>query len=299
MSHNVALANVLAHCGGDPEQAAQYLSQAIAGEPQDPAPYAAAVELMGGFGGLPDDDARVAPVVAFRYFLDGRMDDAVLVLGALGGVSPRIAWADAPWFADERFLAQVGAEALCEGGLRLFDHGAEPEQVGAGPWLRAAEAVADRVDDAEDLARMAILLRTFGRPDESLALCDRADAAGSSVFTEVVRAGTWRVLGKLDEAAAAFTRAVDLEPDNWSLHLDLSDLHATRGDHAAALAAAEQGLRHAPDEPKLRAARAAHQARVTGTPEAFAEFEREAAQLEPGYRDWLRRQAGGEAARIP
>ncbi|WP_051468529.1 tetratricopeptide repeat protein [Actinomadura oligospora] len=297
MSHEIALANVLAHCGGDPVQAAHHLSRAIAAAPHDPEPYAAAAELMDEFGELPDDDARVAPVVAFRHFLDGRMDDAVLVLGSLGGVSPRFVWADAPWFGDERFLSQVSAEALCEGSPRLFDHGAEPGQVAAGPWLGAAQAVAGRPEaGSEDLARMAILLRAFGRPDESLALCDRADAQSRTVFTEVVRGGTWRALGNLDETAAAFARALDLEPDNWSLHLDLSDLHATRGDHGAALASAEEGLRHAPDEPKLRAARAAYRARFTRTPEALAEFEREASELGNGYRDWLRQQAEGGTA---
>jgi tetratricopeptide (TPR) repeat protein len=294
MSPDIALAKVLAHCGGDPEQAAHRLSRAIAAAPHDPVPYAAVAELLPSLGELPADDPSVAPVLAFCHFLDGHMDDAALVLGALGGVSPRCAWANAPWFADERFLSHVSAEALCEAALRLFDYGTEPGPAAAQPWLRAAEAVASRTDlGPEDLARMAILLRTFGRPDESLTLCDRADAMDRTVLAEVVRGGTWRALGNMDETAAAFHRALDLEPDNWSLHLDLSDLHAMRGDHTAALTSAEEGLRHNPHERKLRAARAAHQARLTGTPEAFAEFERLTSELDPAYRAWLREQATG------
>lgn len=290
----MTLAKVLAHCGGDPEQAAHHLSRAIAAAPHDPAVYTAVSELLPELGEMPADDARVAPVVAYRHFLDGRMDDAVLVLGALGGVSPRFAWADAPWFSDGRFLSVVSAEALCEAGHRLFDHGAGPSEEAALPWLRAAHAVADRPGaNSEDMARMAILLRVFGRTDKSLELCDRADAVGRTVLAEVVRAGTWHTLGNLDQATAAFRRALALEPDNWSLHLDLADLYATRGDHAAALASAEEGLRHAPTETKLLAARAAHQARLTNTSEALNEFERLASALDPGYAGWLREQATG------
>jgi tetratricopeptide (TPR) repeat protein len=296
MSLDLTLARVLAHCGGDPERAAHHLSRTIAAAPHDPARYAVVAELLPELGELPADDARVAPVVAYRHFLDGRMDDAVLVLGAVGGVSPRFAWADAPWFSDERFLSAVSAEALCEAGQRLFDYGAGPSAAAARPWLRAVEKVADRSESfPEDVARMAILLRVFGRTEESLVFCDRADAAGRTVLAEVVRAGTWRVLGNLDETAAAFRRALALEPDNWSLHLDLSDLYATWGDHAAALASAEEGLRHASTEPKLLAARAAYVARLTGTAEVLDEFERLASVLDSGYGKWLREQATGVA----
>ena len=294
MSAELTIANVLAHCGGDRIGAARQLSRAIAATPHDPSVYEAVAALLPGLGELPDDDSGVAPVLAFGHFQEGRMDDAVLVLGALGGVSPRVSWADAPWFADERFLAEVGPEALCEAALRLFDHGAGPGPAAAQPWLRAVEVVTSRTDlGPEDLARMAIALRAFGLPEESLAMCDRADALGRTVLAEVVRAGTWRALGKPDEAIAAFDRALVLEPDNWSLHLDVSDLRALRGDHAGALASAEAGLRHAPDEPKLRAARAAYEVRLTRTPEAVVEFESLAGEVDPGYHSWLRHQAGG------
>ena len=140
---------------------------------------------------------------------------------------------------------------------------------------------------------MAVLLRIFGKTNESLALCDRADTLGRTALAEVARAGTWRILGDLDQTAAAFQRALLLEPDNWSLHLDLSDLHATMGDPTAALASAEEGLRHAPDQPKLLAAHAAHHARLTGKAGDLGKFDRVAADLDPAYADWLREQATG------
>ncbi|MEU6586824.1 tetratricopeptide repeat protein [Nocardia sp. NPDC046763] len=296
MSLDITLATVLAHCGGDPEQAAHHLSRAIATAPADPAAYAAAAELLPELGELADDDLRVAPIVAFRHFLDGRMDDAALTLGTLSGVSPRFAWADAPWFSEASFLSGVTIAAMREAVYRLFDHTAVPADAAARPWLRAVETVTSRASlGPEDLAGMAISLRLLGRMDESLALCDRADAMARTMLTEVVRGGTWRLLGNHDETAAAFRRALALEPDNWSLHLDLSDVYAERGDHPAALAAAQAGLSHAPNEPKLLAARAAHHARLAGTAEALREFERLAPDVDPDYCRWLREQATGAA----
>ncbi|GAA0968499.1 tetratricopeptide repeat protein [Actinocorallia libanotica] len=294
MSVEITLAKVLAHCGGDPHQAVHHLGRAIAAAPGDPAAYAAVAELLPALGTLPDNDAHVLPVLAYRHFLAGRMDEAVLALGTLGGVSSRFSWADAPWFSDPAFLSQISTEALSEAGHRLYDHGPGPDEAALQPWLTATETLAARSSAGpEDLAKMAVLLRTFGKTSESLALCDRADTLGRTVLAEVARAGTWRVLGDLDQTAAAFQRALLLEPDNWSLHLDLSDLHATMGDPTAALASAEEGLRHAPDQPKLLTAHAAHHARLTGKAGDLRKFDRVAADLDPAYADWLREQATG------
>ncbi|MFJ9369643.1 hypothetical protein ACIRRA_35215 [Nocardia sp. NPDC101769] len=144
MSLDVILANVLAHCGGDREQGARHLSRAIASAPSDAEVYAAAVELLPAFGELSADDSTVAPILAFAHFLDGRMDDAALTLGALSGVSPHIAWADAPWFANASFLSGVSIEAVREAVYLLFDHAAVPDDAAARPWLRAVETITSR-----------------------------------------------------------------------------------------------------------------------------------------------------------
>jgi hypothetical protein len=98
------------------------------------------------------------------------------------------------------------------------------------PWLRAIEVVCDREPAAAAMARMAILLRACGRTDESLALCERAGSLERVMLTEVVRTGTWRRLGDRQKTAAAFRRALQLDPINWSLYLDLADLAAEDGD---------------------------------------------------------------------
>ncbi|MFC8420490.1 hypothetical protein ACFUN7_06285 [Streptomyces sp. NPDC057236] len=54
------------------------------------------------------------------------------------------------------------------------------------------------------------------------------------MWTAVARATTWRVMGDLDQAAAAFGSALALDRAIRSLHLDLVDVRAEQGDFAAA-----------------------------------------------------------------
>ncbi|WP_394618657.1 hypothetical protein JNUCC0626_06020 [Lentzea sp. JNUCC 0626] len=147
---------------------------------------------------------REAVAQSYVSFLEGDVDAAAMMLGSVTGVRSDIAWASAPWFSDERFLGVVSADAFAEAALRTLDGGRDLD----------SDAMRER------------LRPWFGAVDESFALCDQADTVERSMMTEVVRAGTWRKLGDLDQAAAAFERAVALDPANWSLHLDLADLHA-------------------------------------------------------------------------
>jgi tetratricopeptide (TPR) repeat protein len=197
------------------------------------------------------------------------MDDAVMALGTVTGVRPDVAWGAAPWFGDARFLDAVSAEALAEACLRTLDYGhdLDTDEMRArfAPWFHAIEVVSVRNPVPESLAAMARLPRSCGRYALSFALCDRADAVDRVMWTAVARAATWRVMGDLDQAAAAFECALLLDSANWSLYLDLADVRAEQGDFAAAASLAEQGLEHAPHEISLRAAGAAYRARLSGS----------------------------------
>ncbi|WP_229791512.1 tetratricopeptide repeat protein [Micromonospora fulviviridis] len=271
-SASLAIAQVMAHCGGAPGEAVAYLSQAIAQGPDDPQPYELLAELRQE---SPEAVARTvaAPsslwqfvVGAYLCFLDGDMDQAAQRLGSVIGYRPDVAWASAPWFGDQRFLGAVTAAGLADATLNITDYGPELDDDAArdrlGPWFRAIDVVCDREPVAEAMARMAILLRICGRTDASLALCDRADTVDRVMFTEVVRAGTWRRLGDRRQTAAAFRRALELDPTNWSLYLDLADLAAEDGDFAQAADLVRQGLEHEPEDVTLRAAGAAYRARA-------------------------------------
>lgn len=275
VSAEVGLARVLAHCGGSPEAALRHLARAVASAPQEPEPYAALGELWrdhrSELAEIVHGASSLSLVLARSYiqFLEGDMDEAAVALGAVTGAQPEIAWATAPWFGDERFLGAVSADALAEAAMRTMDHGRKLDTDAMRerfrPWFHAIDVVTARSPLPEALARMAILLRACDLIDGSLALCDRADSVERIMLTEVVRAGTWRKAGDRAQSAAAFERALSLDPANWSLYLDLADLRAEQGDFADAVRLTDQGLRHEPAEPALRAARAAYRARLTGS----------------------------------
>ncbi|MGW7358299.1 tetratricopeptide repeat protein [Streptomyces sp. NPDC054802] len=161
----------------------------------------------------------------------------------------------------------MGAEALAEACLRTLDYGQDldtdemPDRF--APWFHALDVVSERNPVPESLAAMARLPRACGQYERSFALCGRADAVDRVMWTAVARATTWRVMGDLDQAAAAFERALLLDAANWSLHLDLADVRAEQGDVAAAANLVEQGLEYEPHEVSLRAAAAAYLTRVS------------------------------------
>jgi tetratricopeptide (TPR) repeat protein len=293
----LAIAQVMAHCGGSPTAAASFIASAVAADPRDPEPYSALENLRRE---LPDEVAAVVaaantigPMLARAYlsFIDGDMDEAAMSLGAVTGYQPDVPWAAAPWFGDERFLGAVTPTALAEATMRIRDYdrdlNTDTVRECLATWFRAIDAVCERDADPDAMARMAILLRECGRTDASFALCDRADAVRRMMLTEVVRAGTWRHLGNRAETAAAFRRALVLDPANWSLYLDLADLAAEEGDFAEAAALATRGEELEPEDVTMRAAAAAYRARSTGSGADLDTLTELAPQVPEPYRQTL------------
>ncbi|RAJ70647.1 hypothetical protein K377_07871 [Streptomyces sp. PsTaAH-137] len=255
--------------------AVELLVGAIASAPAAPEPYAALAELWQvrrselkeSLG--EDGSFSAALAQAYFLFLEGDMDDAVMALGSVTGVRPDVAWGAAPWFGDARFLGAVSAAALAEACLRTLDYGHDLDtnemRERFAPWFHALDVVSERDPLPESLAAMARLPRACGRYELSFALCDRADAVDRVMWTAVARAATWRVMGDLDQTAAAFENALLLDSANWSLYLDLADVRAGQGDFAAAASLADQGLEYEPREVTLRAARAAYRTRLSGS----------------------------------
>ncbi|MGW9383384.1 tetratricopeptide repeat protein [Streptomyces globisporus] len=295
----VGLAGVMAHCGGNPVGAVELLVGAIASAPTAPEPYAALAELWQGrrSDGLKEsleEEGSLSAVLAQAYFLflDGDMDDAVMALGSVTGVRPDVAWGAAPWFGDARFLGAVSAAALAEACLRTLDYGHDLDTDAMrerfAPWSHALDVVSERDPVPESLAAMARLPRACGRHELSFALCDRADAVDRVMWTALARAATWRVMGDLDQAAAAFEGALLLEPANWSLYLDLADVRAEQGDFAAAASLVRQGLDHEPHEVTLRSASAAYRTRLSGSADDLKDLITLAPELaDTAYRNLL------------
>lgn len=308
----VGLASVMAHCGGNPVGAAEVLVRAMASAPAAPEPYAALAELwqdrrpelkasLEGAGSL-----STAPAQAYFFFLDGDMDNAAMAIGTVTGARPGAAWGAAPWFGDTRFLGTVSAAALAEACLRTLDYGhnldTDAMRERFAPWFHALAVVSERDPVPESLAAMARLPRACGRYELSFALCDRADSVERVMWTAVARAATWRQLGDLDRAAAAFESALLLDPANWSLYLDLADVRAEQGDFAAAAVLVEQGLEHEPHEVTLRAASAAYRTRLSGSPDTLRALITLAPEIaNTGYRNLLIDYAcaGPQVTRLP
>ncbi|WP_308284812.1 tetratricopeptide repeat protein [Streptomyces longispororuber] len=220
------------------------------------------------------------------------MGDAAMALGPVTGARPDVAWGAAPWFGDARFLGAVSAEALAEACLRVLDHGHDLDgdamRERFAPWFHALDVVSGRSPVPEALAAMARLPRACGRYDLAFALCDRADAAGRVMWTAVARAATWRVMGDPGQAAAAYEGALDLDPTNWSLHLDLADVRAEQGDFAEAVRRVERGLEQQPGDVTLRAVRAAFRTRLAGSADGLrALIDLAPALANTAYRDQL------------
>ncbi|MDI6098418.1 hypothetical protein QLQ12_07360 [Actinoplanes sp. NEAU-A12] len=271
----LALARVMAHCGGSPAEAMAYVAAAIREKPADPEPYEVIAELRRQ---SPTETAAAvaAPanlwqfvVGSYLYFLDGDTDQAARWLGSVTGYRPDIGWATAPWFNSERFLATVTAHGLADAAVNITDYGTDLDndavRMNLRPWLQAVNVVCERDPVATQMARMAILLRFCGQTDESLALCNRADAVERVMLTEVVRAGTWGFLGHQRERSAALRRALQLDPANWSLYLDLADLAAADGDFNTAANLVSQGLKHEAEDVTLRAAGATYRLLAGGS----------------------------------
>jgi hypothetical protein len=125
----VSLALVMAHCGGNVQAAVHFLAGAIAAAPHDPEPYAVLAEPRrdspSQLAALVDEAGSPETLLAqsFVRFLEGDADGAALAIGSLTGFQPSVAWADAPWFGDHRFLGAVGANALAEAAMRTMDYG--------------------------------------------------------------------------------------------------------------------------------------------------------------------------------
>jgi hypothetical protein len=294
----VSLARVMAHCGGSPIESLRVLAGAIASAPKVPEPYEALAELWRDRRSEMEEslagDGSLSTVLAQAYFLflEGDVDDAVMALGSVTGARPDVAWGAAPWFGDARFLGAVSAQALAEACLRALDYGHNldtgPMRERFAPWFHAIDVVSRRSPLPESLAAMARLPRACGHYELAFALCDRADAVGPNMWTAVARASTWRAVGDLEQAAAAFECALGLDSANWSLYLDLADVRAAQGDFAAAVSLAERGLRHEPHELSLRAAEAAYRTRLFGSPDDLRNFVALAPQLTNApYRDLL------------
>jgi Tfp pilus assembly protein PilF len=105
---------------------------------------------------------------------------------------------------------------------------------------------------AFDAADYAQALEFFEKAVE--AASSEEQRSGARTF----RANTLDMLGRYDEAVAAYEEVIDETPEWWEAHANLGICHARNGQPARAEAAFRRGLKDCPGSPEIRDELAAH-----------------------------------------
>jgi tetratricopeptide (TPR) repeat protein len=210
-------------------------------------------------------DAAQPPIVRAsaleRLARDGRPDVAqarraagdpepLLRLAALrlGDVLPPAARVEAlaSLLRDERRAVRIEAARVLAGAQGSLSPDLQPA------WQRAADEY------------VAALRYNADRPEASVAL-----------------GGFYGALGRMEEAQAAFARALRLDPAFVPAYVNAADALRAMGRDAEAVATLEQGLEKAPDSAALHHSLGLAQVRLRQTDAAMRSLER-AMELEPG-----------------
>jgi hypothetical protein len=133
------------------------------------------------------------------------------------------------------------------------------------PWLELARAAAARPEiTAQPLAVLSGLARRIGSVDEAIAWCERAETMDAEGVAEgeyrvgaVMLGFALRTAGRTQEAIAAWRRALQLDPDNIDLHIDLAETCMQEQDHEQAVVWAEREAERDPRHLKPKAVRLA------------------------------------------
>jgi len=120
-------------------------------------------------------------------------------------------------------------------------------------WEKAVEecelAVSLNPNGADNIAILAVALKTVGRVEEALAMLEKAIRLNPMPPDWLLHEfGTcYRLMGRYDEAIAALRRVLDRNPDYLSSRLNLIATYVMSGKEEAARAEAVEVLRRSPD----------------------------------------------------
>jgi adenylate cyclase len=120
-------------------------------------------------------------------------------------------------------------------------------------WEKAIEecelAVSLSPNAADNIAMLAVALRTVGRVEEALAMLEKAIRLNPMPPDWLLHefGSCYRLMGRYDEAIAALRRVLDRNPDYLNSRLNLIATYVMSGKEEAARAEAVQVLRQSPD----------------------------------------------------
>ena len=249
----LALARLALH-NGALSHAARHISQALAVAPALPEAHEALAQLAARAGDSAPElfpvvgEVHVGAAVAHAHLIAAaRPATAFDLLIAATHAVPGAPWAAVAWLEDDEFPRRWDADELAARFMRLS--GALPEPVdptlrpAVEPYLRLARpAVAAHPEAPLLLGAASAIARRFGCAAEAIDWAGRAAHRQPSMLTEMWLGYALRAAGRVDEAAAAWQRALHHDPQNLALHTDLAEIMARAGRLGEALAWIDRAL---------------------------------------------------------
>lgn len=247
---------------GDMPHAAKHLAAALASDPVNPEFLRTAEALLRA---APENPNKLIPLnggtpwfgdVALHAWLLARTGSSTPALHLLFQVAtvkpdvPYLAWAK-EWLASPDFARDVNPQHVAEMALRLL------QQVNLSvhaPLTATLREVLARVramhgGSAPLMAAAAKLARMTGNFQESLDIALGFEREHPDAMAAIMAAGAYKGMGDLPAALAAYRRALERDPTNHALWLDIGDVLWDDGKPKEALEAYMKVLAHAPEHP--------------------------------------------------
>ncbi len=249
----LALARMALHSGAL-THAARHIGSALAAAPALPEAHETLAQLAARAGDSVLElfpivgDVPVGTAVAHAHLVAAQRPTTAfdLLIDATHAV-PGAPWAAVAWLEDDEFPRRWNADELAARFMRLS--GALPEPVDPGlrpalePYLRLARhAVAAHPQAPLLLGAASGIARRFGCLGEAIDWAGRAAGHAPSLLTEMWLGYALRAAGRVDEAVAAWQRALRHDPQNLALHTDLAEILARAGRLREALGWIDRAL---------------------------------------------------------
>lgn len=250
----------LALDSGELSHAARHISNALAVAPTLPEAHEtlAALATHAGAGVLDlfpvGGEVYVGSAVAHAHLVaEDQPATAFDLLIAATHAAPASPWAAVPWVEADEFPHRFQAEQLAHRFMRLS--GAVPEPVDAElrpalePYLRLVrKSVAAHPGSPLLLGAASAIARRFGCLEEAVAWARRAASREPSMLSEMWLGYAYRAAGRVDDAVAAWRRALRHEPANLALHTDIAEILAGAGRIDEALGWIDRALEYDPTD---------------------------------------------------
>lgn len=256
---------------GDLTHAAHHVACAIAIDPLGPQYLQMIDEIVSRCDDplalVPTRDGAFYGTVALRSYmlaLRGDYAEAIDLLLQVVGVKPDVPyleWLDR-WLDESGVVEKIDPDIFavscqkCIDSLERCKEDPRYAQAVLPEVVKRIGRVRDHHDTAERLAFVhSIAARRAGDLDLSLEIARTLDERAPSYLVSVARAGAHRERGELEEAIAAFRRALEFEPKDVAARLDIGDLSLDLDKSEEALAAYEDALSIDPRHPWATASR--------------------------------------------